>query len=226
MRMRKVAKGIPKALIPVRGEPFAFHQLRLLASQGVRDIVYVVGYESAQVEAAVGDGRAFGLAVSYVDEGEHLRGTGGALRFALDSGALPEEFAVLYGDSYLPIALDPVWAAFDAAGRPALMTVYRNEDRWDRSNAVFEAGRVVIYDKRPEARDERMSWIDYGLSVLRRDVVEEIPAGVSYDLAETFHDLSTRGLLAGYEVDTRFYEAGSPEGIAQLELFLREREPV
>ena len=95
MRMREVAKGIPKALVPVRGEPFAFHQLRLLASQGVRDIVYVVGYESAHVEAAVGDGRAFGLAVSYVDEGEHLHGTGGALRFALDAGALPEEFAVV-----------------------------------------------------------------------------------------------------------------------------------
>ena len=222
--MRAVADGLPKALLPVCGEPFAFHQLRLLASQGVSEVVYVVGYEGTKVEAAVGDGSAFGLSVSYVDEGEHLRGTGGALHFALDAGALPEAFGVLYGDSYLPIDLDPVWAAFDAAAGPALMTVFRNEDRWDRSNAVFEAGRVVLYDKRPEVRDERMAWIDYGLSVLRRDVVAEIPAGVSFDLAELFRELSARGDLAGYEVDTRFYEAGSPEGIAELELLLRDRE--
>ena len=212
-RMRAVAEESPESAHPVRGEPFAYPpapaaRLRRACSE----VVYVVGYEGAQIEAAVGDGSAFGLAVAYVDEGEHLHGTGGALRFALDAGALPEEFGVLYGDSYLPIDLDPVWAAFDAAGRPALMTVFRNEDRWDRSNAVFEAGRVVLYDKRPEARDERMAWIDYGLSVLRRDVVAEIPTGVSFDLAELFRELSARGDLAGYEVDTRFYEAGSPRG--------------
>ena len=224
-RMRSLTKGLPKALVPVRGEPFASHQLRLLALQGVTDVVYVVGYGGAQVQAAVEDGSAFGVSVSYVDEGEHLHGTGGALRFALDAGALPAVFAVLYGDSYLPIDLAPVWAAFGAAGRPALMTVMRNENRWDRSNAVFEAGRVVLYDKRPEARDERMAWIDYGLSVLRREVVQEIAAGVRFDLGELFRELSKQGDLAGYEVDTRFYEAGTPGGIAELELFLRDREP-
>ena len=98
-----------------------------------------------------------------------LHGTGGALRFALDRARSPEVFGVLYGDSYLPIELAPIWAAFDAAGRPALMTVHRNEDRWDRSNAVLEAGSSSSYDKRPEARDARMAWIDYGFSVLRRE---------------------------------------------------------
>jgi NDP-sugar pyrophosphorylase family protein len=221
--MRDATQGLPKALVPVLGEPFAIHQLRLLATRGVTDVVYVVGHGGAQVQAAIGDGSALGLAISYVDEGEHLHGTGGALRFALDAGALPEVFSVLYGDSYLPIDLDLVWAAFDAAGRPALMTVFRNQDHWDQSNAVFEAGRVVLYDKRPAARDRRMSWIDYGLSVLRCDVVEEIPAGVTFDLADVFRGLSARGDLAGYEVDTRFYEVGSPEGVAELECFLRGR---
>ena len=105
-RMRDAAPGLPKALVPVLGEPFAFHQLRLLASQGVREVVYVIGHLGSQIRAAVGDGDAFGLGVSYVDEGESLRGTGGALRFAHDRGTLPDVFGVLYGDSYLPIDLD------------------------------------------------------------------------------------------------------------------------
>jgi NDP-sugar pyrophosphorylase family protein len=222
-RMEGVAPGLPKALVPVLGEPFAFHQLRLLASQGVAEIVYVVGHRGAQFQNAVGDGSMFGLHVSYVDEGDELHGTGGALRIALDQGALQPVFGVLYGDSYLPTELAPVWAAFAAAGRPALMTVHRNEDRWDRSNAVFDDGLVVLYDKRQESRDPRMTWIDFGFSVLRREVVSEIPAGQVVDLADVYRQLSERGELAGHEVRERFYEAGSPEGLAELERHLAGR---
>jgi NDP-sugar pyrophosphorylase family protein len=221
--MEGVAPGLPKALVPVLGEPFAVHQLRLLASQGVGDVVYVLGHRGAQIRDVVGDGSALGLRVSYVDEGEELHGTGGALRVALDAGALPPVFGVLYGDSYLPFDPAPVWVAFDASGRPALMTVHRNEDRWDRSNAVLEEGLVVLYDKRPKAREERMAWIDYGFSVLRREVVEEIPAGPVVDLAEVYRELSANGDLAGFEVAERFYEAGSPEGLADLERHLAGR---
>ena len=221
--MEGVAPGLPKALVPVLGEPFAAHQLRLLASQGVTAVVYVVGHRGAQLREAMGDGSALGLQISYVDEGGELHGTGGALRVALDAGALPPVFGVLYGDSYLPFDLAPVWAAFEATEHPALMTLHRNEDRWDRSNAVLEDGLVVLYDKRPDARDERMAWIDYGFSVLRREVVEEIPAGAVVDLADVYRELSASGDLAGYEVAERFYEAGSPEGLADLERHLAGR---
>jgi N-acetyl-alpha-D-muramate 1-phosphate uridylyltransferase len=219
--MEAVAGGRPKSLIPILGEPFVHHQLRLLVSQGIRDVVYVIGFRGEQIRAAVGDGRDFGLAVSYVDEGRQLRGTGGALRFAHDAGSLRESFGVVYGDSYLPIDLSPIWSAFDASPRPALMTVLRNDDRWDRSNAVFEDGQVTMYDKRIEGRDIRMQWIDYGLSVLRRDVVESIPTDAAVcDLGDVYRELSLRGDLAGFEVATRFFEVGSPEGVAALESHL------
>lgn len=223
-RMASVAPDVPKALAPVLGEPFAFHQLRLLAGQGVRDVLYVVGHLGAEIREAVGDGSAFQLAVSYIDEGESLHGTGGALRLALDRGELPETFGVLYGDSYLPIDLTPVWPAFVASSRPALMTVFRNEDRWEPSNAVFEDGVVTRYDKNPAARAPAMRWIDYGLAVLGRDVVDAIPPDSVVDLADVYRDLSERGELAGYEVSERFYEAGSPGGLAELEAYLSKND--
>jgi len=219
-RVRDLAPDLPKALIPVCGEPFAFHQLRLLAGQGIENVVYVVGYRAAQIRDAVGGGDAFGLKVTYVDEGDKLHGTGGALRVALDEGALPPTFGVLYGDSYLPIELEPVFAAFDATERPALMTVYRNDDRWDQSNAVLEDGVVTLYDKRPEARDSRMAWIDYGFSVLRREVVEAVPREAVVDLAEMYRSLTLGRDLAGFEVRERFYEVGSRVGRTELERHL------
>jgi NDP-sugar pyrophosphorylase family protein len=219
-RMEAFAGGRPKALVPILGEPFVRHQLRLLATQGIRDVVYVIGFRGEQIRAEVGDGRPFGVAVSYVDEGEHLHGTGGALRFAHDAGSLADVFGVVWGDSYLPIDLRPVLAAFDSSACPALMTVLRNDDRWDRSNAVFREGRVIDYAKRARDRDPQMRWIDYGFSVFRRQVVESIPSGAVRDLGDVCRELSLQGELAGFEVDTRFFEVGSPEGVAALEAYL------
>jgi N-acetyl-alpha-D-muramate 1-phosphate uridylyltransferase len=175
----------------------------------------------------VGDGSRWGLQVSYVDEGEHLRGTGGALRLALDLGKLEEAFFVLYGDSYLPVDLAEVQRAWEETDLPALMTVLRNEDQWDASNAIYRDGKVVLFDKsRPPDRVEEMRWIDYGLSVLTREVVAEwCPPDEASDLADLMRQLSIKGQLAGFEVTERFYEGGSPEGMHDLEQYLSESPP-
>lgn len=225
-RMRPVTETIPKALVPVRGVPFVDWQLRLLAGQGVGHVVFSVGYRGEMLMDHVGDGARFGIHVTWVNEGSQLRGTGGALRLALDEGALEDAFFVLYGDSYLPISMPEVELAWRMSGLPALMTVLRNEDRWDSSNALFADGRVKLYDKgRPEEVRGRLRWIDYGLSILTRSVVAEaIEPGAHADLADLFHGLSKTGRLAGFEVDERFYEAGSPQGLLDLEHYLARDE--
>lgn len=231
-RMRPMTESIPKALIPVRGVPFVDWQLRHLARQGVRRVVFSIGYRGDMLRDHVGDGSGFGVEVTWVDEGSRLRGTAGALRLALDQGALDEAFSVLYGDSYLPVSMPAVERSWRRSGLPALMTVMRNENAWDSSNAVFAGGLVTLYDKRrPAALREQLRWIDYGLSVLTRAVLgETVDSGRPDDLADLFHDLSRAGRLAGFEVDERFYEAGSPEGLRDLEAYLtlqdtRVREP-
>jgi NDP-sugar pyrophosphorylase family protein len=224
-RMRPHTEEIPKALLPVAGRPFADWQLRHLAEQGVERVLYSVGYRGEMIRDHVGDGSRWGLQITYVDEGEHLRGTAGALRLAHDLGELEPAFSVLYGDSYLPVAMAGVERAWEAAAEPALMTVFRNEDRWDASNAILRDGRVVLYDKsRPAERVEEMHWIDYGLSVLTSELLAGcVPAGEVADLADLLRGLSLDGELAGLEVSERFYEGGSEEGIAELEAYLAAR---
>jgi NDP-sugar pyrophosphorylase family protein len=220
-RLWPMTQALPKSLISINGRPFAEYQLTWLSRQNITDVIYCIGYLGAQIRTAVGDGSRFGVNVRYADEGDELKGTGGALRGAFDAGLLAETFFVLYGDSFLPVQFAPVLAAFHASGCRALMTVMRNENRWDRSNAVFAAPFVTVYDKQcDDATRAHMSYIDYGLSVLARGLIaEEIPAGARTDLADLFKRISLAGKLAGFEIADRFYEVGSQSGIAEFSRF-------
>ncbi|GIH14130.1 sugar phosphate nucleotidyltransferase [Rugosimonospora africana] len=222
-RMWPETRTVPKTLLPVRGRPFAQWQLEWLSGAGIDSVVYSVGYLGQDVREFVGDGSRWGLSAAYVDEGEQLRGTAGALRLAYDEGVLAEDFLVLYGDSWLQV--DPAWVLAQARLRPepALMTVYSNEGQWDTSNVIFEGGRVVRYAKGLAERPAAMRWIDYGLMAFRRDViVERVAPGTVHDLAPVLTDLADEGLLAGAEVFERFYEIGSVQGREDLESFLRD----
>ena len=222
--MRPLTDRIPKALIPIGGRPFIDHQLAWLAEHGVTDVVLCIGYRGDAIRAhfAEDDRRRHGLPVRFVDEGDDLRGTAGALRLALDEGALEPAFLVTYGDSFLPVDFAAVFGAFGGCGRPALMTVFRNDGRWDTSNVIFEGGRVVLYDKQRQTRPAGdFAYIDYGLSAMSRQVIaDEVAPGARADLAALWHALSVRGDVAGFEVTQRFYEIGSPEGLEDFEQWL------
>lgn len=215
-RMRPVTERIPKALIEVAGRPFVEHQLALLQREGIRKVVLCVGYLGEMIEAVIGDGSRFGLSVSYSFDGERLLGTGGALRRALP--LLGSDFFVLYGDSYLDVEYAPVQAAYRDSGRPALMTVFRNEGRWDTSNVLFDGSRVVRYDKRHPTPD--MKFIDYGLGVLSSDLFKTASEEV-FDLSDLYADLAEKSMLTGFEETRRFYEIGTPSGLAEADSHLR-----
>jgi NDP-sugar pyrophosphorylase family protein len=211
-RLRPITESIPKALVEIAGEPFLAHQLRLLRAAGYQRVVLCVGHLGEMVRDFAGDGRAFGLHVDYSFDGPRLLGTAGALSKALP--LLGEAFSAIYGDSYLPCDYAAAERAFAESGRLALMTVYRNEGQWDRSNVEFAGGRVVNYDKARQT--PAMRHIDYGLGIFRREALE----GATGDLAEVYRDLVRRGELAAWESPERFYEIGSLEGIRDLTEFL------
>jgi NDP-sugar pyrophosphorylase family protein len=216
-RLRPITETIPKALVTISGAPFLAHQLRLLHSAGLRRIIICAGYLGEMIEAEIGDGARFGLQIAYSFDGPRLLGTGGALKRALPSLGL--RFFVLYGDSYLPMDYRKAAVAFAAADRAGLMTVYRNQGRWDTSNVQFEAGQILRYDK--EQRTPEMHHIDYGLGILRAEAFASWPDNEPFDLADVYRRLLSENQLAGYEVGERFYEIGSPEGLAELDAFLR-----
>ena len=218
-RLHPITKTIPKALVSVAGRPFVLWQLEYLRDQGISRVVLCTGYRSTQIEQIVGDGSQFGVAVEYSDDGTTLLGTGGALGKALP--LLGPEFFVLYGDSFLPVSFSTVEQAYYDSDRPGLMTVYRNEGEWDARNTVFKNGQVLEYNKTNPRHD--MAYIDYGLGVLSKSVVEHYCQEKVFDLAIVYAALANAGQLAGFEIFERFYEIGSPDGLAQTEEYLRSK---
>jgi NDP-sugar pyrophosphorylase family protein len=218
-RLRPITEKIPKSLVPVAGKPFLAHQIELLHSRGIRRAVLCVGYLGEMIQREFGDGNAFGLRLDYSFDGPKPLGTGGAIKCALP--LLGDVFFVLYGDSYLPVEYRPIAEFFRQSGKLGCMTVYRNEGRYDTSNVVFHDGEIAVYDK--NNRPPEMRHIDYGLSLFKAPVFESYATDRPFDLAEVMGKLVREKQLAGYEVRERFYEIGSPAGLAELETLLQSK---
>lgn len=215
-RLRPLTDELPKSLVTVAGRPFAEHQLDLLRRQGFTDVVFCVGHLGGSIEAALGNGDRFGIRLIYVADGPGLLGTGGALRRALPF--LGESFLVMYGDSYLDCDYKAVVSAFERAGKLALMTVFRNENKWGRSNVRFERGTLTAHDK--NAPDETFQHIDYGLGAFHAAAIDRYAPGRKLDLADVYADLLEQDQLAAYEVPERFYEIGSIAGLEEARIKL------
>ncbi|HEY3660403.1 MAG TPA: nucleotidyltransferase family protein [Candidatus Udaeobacter sp.] len=218
-RLRPATDKIPKGLLSVAGEPFLVHQLRLLRSEGFRNIVICVGYLGELIEAEIGDGKRFGLQIKYSFDGPMLLGTGGTLKRAISK--LGERFLVIYGDSFMPADYAAIVQAFVRREKSALMTVFENEGRWDASNVWFDAGKIHRYDKK--MRTPEMRHIDYGIGVLTQGVFADFPDNTPFDLADVYARLVSAKQMAAYEVKQRFYEIGSAEGLAELDALLRNK---
>jgi N-acetyl-alpha-D-muramate 1-phosphate uridylyltransferase len=218
-RLGKRVRDIPKPLLEVAGEPFLIHQLRLLAAHGAREVILCVGYRGEQIESRIGEQR-FGITIRYSFDGPGLEGTLGAVRKAVP--LLGERFLVLYADTYLRIDYAAVARIWCESGLPAVMTVLRNDDRWDTSNAVYRDSKVVRYDKRTPTPE--MHWIDYGLGGLTVRTLDRVPTSED-DLAVLYGRLAEAGELLGFEAYERFYEIGSEQALAETDAFLRTLTP-
>jgi NDP-sugar pyrophosphorylase family protein len=215
-RVQHLGENLPKALLDINGEPFLAHQLRLLRANGIRHVVLCIGHLAQQIEDFTGDGAKFGMKIEFSYDGPKLLGTAGAIRKALPK--LSDAFFVLYGDSYLTCDFKAVQESFLSSDKKALMTVLKNEGRWDQSNVEFENGTIRVYDK--TLNSAPMQHIDYGLGVFKREVFEALSENEKFDLAQVYQALLAQGELAAFEVPERFYEIGSPRGLDELRSFL------
>jgi NDP-sugar pyrophosphorylase family protein len=219
-RLRPLTDRTPKSLIPVNGRPFLEYQLELFKRSGIYDVVLCVGHLGDQIRGCLGDGSRLGVDIRYSDEGDRLLGTAGAIRYA--ERFLADEFFLTYGDSYLLLDYRAVMDRFRQRDKLALMVVYRNCNHLDKSNVVVDGELIKVYDK--EGRTPGMEYINYGVSVLRKEAVGLISPDRPCTQEEFFQVLIRQEQLLALETKQRFYEIGSSRGLDEFRRLLAAGE--
>jgi N-acetyl-alpha-D-muramate 1-phosphate uridylyltransferase len=215
-RLRPITSSVPKAMVQVGGKPFLEHEIELLKENGVEDLVLCVGHLGDAVEDYFGDGSRWGVRVRYSRDGPVLLGPAGALKLA--EPLLEGQFFVTYGDAYLRLDYRSLMEGFETSGKLGMMAVYKNRNRFGRSDLAIEGGKVVRYEK---SGSGGMEWVNFGVTALKRMALSLIPPGRECGEEEFYGELIRRGELLAFPVRKRFYEIGRPSSLAEFERFLK-----
>lgn len=216
-RLLPITSTLPKSMVPVAGRPFLEYQLAYLYRCAVRDVIICLGHLGHAIEQHFGDGRRFGVRVRYGYEREWLLGTAGAVKNV--ENLLRDVFVLIYGDSYAVCDIPRAMQYFLSQDRLGLMVVYKNDNRWDRSNVVLDGPYIGAYDK--SGTRPGLAHIDFGVSIFRREAFATVPADVPTDLSAVYTALIARRQLLKFETRERFYEIGSPEGLREFEILVQ-----
>lgn len=221
-RLKGYTKECPKSLVEVCGRPFFDYQLDLLTAWGFKKFLFLIGYRAGMIEEYYGDGSSRQISISYSYDGEKLLGTGGAVRHAYE--LLEDDFLLIYGDSFMDIDYAETLYRYrrgKESGARSLMSVLRNNNRFDRSNVVMSGGKITLYDKKNTTKD--MEYIDYGVCMYEKSLFAAYGADEAFDIADIQHELSVKGELAAQVVTKRFYEIGSPESLGEFSRYVTYR---
>ena len=220
-RLGKLTMKIPKSMIEINNQPFFIHQLNLLKSKGAKNIHFCLGHYSDILVKNIKKSIFYqDLNITFSFDGEKLLGTGGAIKNAFEY--LSDEFFVMYGDSYLDVNLNEILQSFKKIkkNQEGLMTVFKNDKKFDTSNVIFRNNYVTNYSK-INLVDE-MNYIDYGIGILNKEHFKKYRKNEAFDLSILYENLSKKSRLIGFEVNKRFYEIGSHIGIKDLSNYLNK----
>lgn len=216
-RLYPKTKTVPKSLLSINHKPFLSYQIDLLKKNNIFDIVLCLGKFSDQIINYYGNGKDFGVSIKYsIEDSDNLLGTAGALKKAGEY--LDESFFVMYGDSYLPINFCQIWDKFQKINSLGMMTVYYNNNEFDKSNVSVENNFITVYDK--SKKNNCFSFIDYGLLIFRKNILEIIPDNTFLNLDYVLQYLISKKQLYSYQVFQRFYEIGSFQGLKDFSKYV------
>ena len=215
-RLRPALENTPKVLAPVGDRPFIAILLDRLESAGVKKVVLLTGFQANQVHRILGD-RHGDMTLHYSTEATPL-GTGGALRHALPQ--LESDFVLLTnGDSYCDVDLRKLIS--EHVRRQAEMSLTLTQ--------VSDAGRFGCVETARDGRLTRFAekqnaggagWINAGVYVLNRLLLEVIPQGKALSLErELLPEWIQCRRLYGFCSAGRFIDIGTPESYAAAASF-------
>lgn len=216
LKMRPFTYEMPKCLIPARGKPILEHALDLLKKYEIRDIILTIGHLGNKVRDHFGDGSRFGVKITYADQGEGFRGTGGALKATSDLvGEKP--FLLLYGDVLADINLNDLLDFHKSHGKIMTMALTSVEDSSIWGVVKLHGAQIRDFREKPRASQQLSRLINAGIYVVEPRVFDYLPHKNVFRLEkEVFPKLAAEDELCGYPFEGQWFDIGTPEIYARV----------
>ena len=182
-RLRPLTATVPKPVLTLVDRPFIAYMLEWLGSHGIDDIVFSLGFKADSVRDVLGDGTAYGVKLSYVEEPEPM-GTGGAVKYAEEH--LDERFVMLNGDVLTDIDLSAQIAQHERSGARATIALVPVDD--PSAYGLVRLGKrddVEAFLEKPKPEEIDTNLVNAGAYVLEREVfalLDDGPASIERDL--------------------------------------------
>jgi histidinol-phosphate phosphatase family protein len=216
VRLRPITDTIPKPMIAFHGKPFLEYLICQLRDWDIKNILLLLGYLPETVIRYFGAGRSLGVNIQYsitaVDDD-----TGQRLRYAKNQ--IDDLFLFLYCDNYCPLDFNKMWESFCSKKISAQITAYLNSDKYTKDN--LRIGNDSIIEKYDKSRtDPELSGVDIGYAILKKEVLEMIPAAnVNFERA-VYSELVKHRALGAFTTNHRYYSVGNPERLPVTAEFL------
>jgi mannose-1-phosphate guanylyltransferase/phosphomannomutase len=221
-RMRPLTATRPKPMLPVGGRPILEHLVAQLRRYGITNIAINLHYRPEVVTDYFGDGRDFGVHITYSLE-EYLLGSAGAAK-ALEWYLRDEPFLVLYGDVLSDIDLGDMISQHVSSGAVTTLAVHRVPDPWRCGIVRLDRdGWVERFVEKPARGSNVGNLANSGIYVVDPSVLHHIPASHPFDFGhDVFPALVAKGTpLRGYNSGAYVLDIGSPERYERAALDIR-----
>ena len=226
-RLRPLTLTTPKPVVPVVDRPFLRHQLDLLATAGVTEVIFSVAYRPERIQSVFGDGATLGRKIRYVVEETPL-GTGGAVKNA--EAELDGTTIVFNGDILTDVDLPAVIRRHREARASATLVLAPVPNPAAYGLVEFdEGGRIRRFIEKPDPSQITTDTINAGIYVLEKETLSLMPPAVNHSIERAFFPaLLGRGdHVAAYVHRGYWIDIGTPEKYLQVHRdILRGRFPV
>lgn len=211
------AKTTPKPLLKVQGKPLLEHNIDLLKRFDILDIIISVGHGKERIKEYFGDGAAFGIRITYLDEDpDHPLGTAGPLRGA--RGLLGQDpFVVMNADELKDVNIEQVYRTHIQSGGLATITLTTVKDPTKFGVAMLDGNRILRFVEKPNEKMAPSKLISAGLYILEPQVLDLIPDGFAMLETDLFPKLARDGVLFGHPFAGKWYSPESPQWIIRIE---------
>lgn len=205
-RIASVNSDVPKPMIPIGGKPILEYTIEMLAQQGYKEIILVVGHLGEIIKKYCADGSKWDVTISYITEETPL-GTAGALYYLKDR--IDDDFLLINGDIIFDVDIRKFCEQHKKNQCVATILTHPNSHPYDSGLIIAdEDGKVTRWLTKEDERTWYRNRVNAGLHMLSPKVFERFTVLQKMDL--------DRDILKQLIVDGELYIYDSPEYVKDM----------